>query len=112
MGYRVVVPDLYRGKAGYDAEEAQHNMKSLDFKAAVQDVAGAAAWLKAEGSKKVGTIGFCMGEDECRAGARAALLPVQQWYTAALSPHARLAVPTAWSAHPAARAGKRWLPRL
>ena len=56
-----MVPDLYRGKAGYDAEEARHNMQSLDFKAAVQDVAGAAAWLKAEGSPSVGTIGFCMG---------------------------------------------------
>lgn len=60
-GYRVVVPDLYRGKAGYDAEEAKHNMQALDFPAAVQDVAGAAAWLKAEGSGAVATIGFCMG---------------------------------------------------
>jgi dienelactone hydrolase len=101
MGYRVVVPDLYRGKAGYDvsrrrvqgraaaappgsshgaqtrvrardhthltvtlpshrppahrtlclctqAEEAKHNMNALDFKAATEDVAGAAVWLKAE----------------------------------------------------------------
>lgn len=31
-GFRVVIPDLYRGKAGYDAEEAKHNMNSLDFK--------------------------------------------------------------------------------
>lgn len=60
-GFRVVIPDLYRGKAGYDAEEAKHNMSSLDFKAAVGDVAAAARWLKAEGSRKVGTIGFCMG---------------------------------------------------
>jgi carboxymethylenebutenolidase len=60
-GYRVLVPDLYRGKLGIEAEEAHHLMQNLDFKAAVEDIRGAAQLLKAEGSAKVGVTGFCMG---------------------------------------------------
>ena len=60
-GYRALVPDLYRGKIGVDAEEAGHLMNQLDFvDAASQDVRGAATNLKAAGSK-VAVIGFCMG---------------------------------------------------
>lgn len=36
-------------------------MSNLDFPGAVQDIAGAAQFLKGEGSKKVGVTGFCMG---------------------------------------------------
>lgn len=61
QGYRVVIPDLYRGKLGVEAEEAHHLMTGLDFPGATKDIAGAAAWLKAEGSAKVGVTGFCMG---------------------------------------------------
>ena len=60
-GYRVLVPDLYRGKLSLEAAEAMHLMTSLDFPGAVQDIAGAAGHLKAEGSRKVACIGFCMG---------------------------------------------------
>ena len=60
-GYRALVPDLYRGKIGVDAEEAEHLMNQLDFvDAASQDVRGAVMHLKAAGSK-VGLTGFCMG---------------------------------------------------
>ncbi len=60
-GYRVLVPDLYRGKLGLDAKEAEHLMSTLDFAtAAGQDIRGAVQHLKA-GSKKVGVTGFCMG---------------------------------------------------
>jgi carboxymethylenebutenolidase len=61
LGVRVLVPDLYRGKLGSEAEEAQHLMGSLDFPGAVQDVIGAAAFLRANGATKVGVLGFCMG---------------------------------------------------
>jgi carboxymethylenebutenolidase len=61
MGYRVLVPDLYRGKLGVEAEEAHHLMQNLDWPGAVADIAGAAAFLKGQGSAKVATIGFCMG---------------------------------------------------
>lgn len=61
-GYRALVPDLYRGKIGLDANEAGHLMNGLDFgDAAGQDVAGAVTYLKASGSAKVGVTGFCMG---------------------------------------------------
>ncbi|MBU3693670.1 MAG: dienelactone hydrolase family protein [Rhodocyclaceae bacterium] len=61
-GYRVLVPDLYRGQLGVDAEEASHLMQGLDFTdAASQDIRGAVQHLKASGSAKVGVTGFCMG---------------------------------------------------
>lgn len=60
-GYRVLVPDLYEGKVGVNAEEASHLMGALDFPKAIGDVGEAAKLLKAEGSRKVGIMGFCMG---------------------------------------------------
>lgn len=61
-GYRALVPDLYRGKLGLAANEAEHLMNALDFAdAASQDIAGAVSHLKASGSGKVGVTGFCMG---------------------------------------------------
>ena len=60
-GYRVMVPDLYRGEITLDAAEAEHHMNALDFgDAATQDLRGAVQALKAKGGK-VGVIGFCMG---------------------------------------------------
>lgn len=60
-GYRVLVPDLYRGKVTVEAREAQHMMEGLNFgDAAAQDVRGAVQYLKAD-SEKVGVTGFCMG---------------------------------------------------
>eukprot|EP00216_Chloropicon_sp_CCMP2111_P004727 CAMPEP_0198234764 /NCGR_PEP_ID=MMETSP1446-20131203/684_1 /TAXON_ID=1461542 ORGANISM="Unidentified sp, Strain CCMP2111" /NCGR_SAMPLE_ID=MMETSP1446 /ASSEMBLY_ACC=CAM_ASM_001112 /LENGTH=239 /DNA_ID=CAMNT_0043915585 /DNA_START=210 /DNA_END=929 /DNA_ORIENTATION=- len=60
-GYRCLVPDLYKGKLGVDAEEAQHLMTSLDWKAAIDEIKSAAKYLKDTGSPKVGATGFCMG---------------------------------------------------
>lgn len=60
-GYRVLVPDLYRGKLGLAAKEAEHLMTGLDFAdAATQDIRGAVQYLK-QSSAKVGVVGFCMG---------------------------------------------------
>jgi len=60
-GYRAVVPDLYRGKVGLDAKEAEHLMTNLNFgDAATQDIRGAGQYLK-QTSSKVGVTGFCMG---------------------------------------------------
>ena len=60
-GYTALVPDLYRGRATVEAEEAHHLMSSLNFgDAASQDVRGAAQFLKARGGK-VGVTGYCMG---------------------------------------------------
>src|SRR5207247_11331180 len=61
LGYRAMVPDLYKGKVTLDAAEAQHLMTNLDFgQAASQDIRGAAQYLK-QSSAKVGVVGFCMG---------------------------------------------------
>lgn len=60
-GFRVLVPDLYRGRVAATGDEATHLMQGLDFgDAATQDARGAAQYLARNG-KKVGVIGFCMG---------------------------------------------------
>ena len=62
VGYRALVPDLYRGKVALEANEAHHLMTNLNFgDAAGQDVRGAVQHLKGTGSAKAGVTGFCMG---------------------------------------------------
>lgn len=60
-GYRCLVPDLYKGALGVDAEEASHLMGNLNFPEAVEEIKAASAFLTSEGSKKCGVTGFCMG---------------------------------------------------
>jgi carboxymethylenebutenolidase len=61
LGYRALVPDLYKGKVTLDTAEAQHLMTNLNFgDAATQDIRGAAQYLKQD-SSKIGVVGFCMG---------------------------------------------------
>ncbi|HEY3598390.1 MAG TPA: dienelactone hydrolase family protein [Paraburkholderia sp.] len=60
-GYVALVPDLYRGKATVEEEEAHHLMSGLDFgDAAGQDIRGAVQYLKTQ-SDRVAVIGYCMG---------------------------------------------------
>ncbi|KAH0930194.1 hypothetical protein HID58_015921 [Brassica napus] len=40
---------------------AQHLMDGLDWQGAVKDIRASVNWLKANGSKKVGVTGMCMG---------------------------------------------------
>lgn len=61
-GFRVLVPDLFRGRTAAVGNEANHLIEGLDFgDAANQDARGAAQYLLATGSAKVGVVGFCMG---------------------------------------------------
>lgn len=61
-GYRVIVPDLYRGKKTTSPDEAGQLMAGLDFAdVAKQDVRGAVQHLKQTGSAKVAVGGFCLG---------------------------------------------------
>jgi carboxymethylenebutenolidase len=61
LGYRALVPDLYKGKVTLDAAEANHLMSNLNFAdAATQDIRGGAQHLK-KTSAKVGVVGFRMG---------------------------------------------------
>lgn len=61
QGFRVICPDIYRGKVGKDREQAGHLMSGLDFQGAISDIAAAGLYLKSLGCKKVGVTGFCMG---------------------------------------------------
>lgn len=61
-GYRVLVPDLFRGQVAMEVREAEHLMQGLKFMdTARQDIRGAVQYLKASGSAKVGVMGYCMG---------------------------------------------------
>jgi carboxymethylenebutenolidase len=61
-GFRVLVPDLFRGRTAAVGDEANHLVEGLDFSdAASQDTRGAAQYLLSTGSRKVGVMGFCMG---------------------------------------------------
>jgi carboxymethylenebutenolidase len=62
-GFLVVAPDLYHGKVTKDADEALRLMTALDTLTAVDEIAGAAAFLKAHprGNGKAAVIGFCLG---------------------------------------------------
>eukprot|EP01103_Thecamoeba_quadrilineata_P019724 TRINITY_DN8118_c0_g1_i1.p1 TRINITY_DN8118_c0_g1~~TRINITY_DN8118_c0_g1_i1.p1 ORF type:complete len:241 (+),score=50.54 TRINITY_DN8118_c0_g1_i1:9-731(+) len=61
-GFTVLVPDLYRGKLGLNAEEAHHLMSNLDFQVAIKDIEACANYLREKSQgRKVGVTGFCMG---------------------------------------------------
>ena len=61
-GFRVLVPDLYRGRVAESREEAGHLMGGLNFgDAATEDARGAARYLRHLGATKIGITGFCMG---------------------------------------------------
>lgn len=61
QGYRCLVPDIYHGKIGIEKEEAHHLFSNLDWPRAVAEITEAVEYLKSNGAKKVGAIGFCMG---------------------------------------------------
>jgi carboxymethylenebutenolidase len=60
-GFLALVPDLYHGKLAKDAEEAGRMMNALDFGKAVQEIAGAVAYVREHGNGKVAVTGYCLG---------------------------------------------------
>lgn len=60
-GFVALVPDLYHGQLAKDPEEATRLMKALDAGKAVQEIAGAVAFLRERSNGKVAITGYCMG---------------------------------------------------
>jgi carboxymethylenebutenolidase len=62
-GYTGIAPDLYAGKVipYHDEESAGQAMNELDFLAATDEIAAAAAGLLRMSGRKVGLSGFCLG---------------------------------------------------
>jgi len=60
-GFKVLVPDVYRGQIAEDREHAGHLLSGLNFKQAVADILGGVAYLKSNGCERVSVTGFCMG---------------------------------------------------
>jgi carboxymethylenebutenolidase len=62
-GFVAFAPDLYDGRSTKDATQAGEWMRSLDWTAAIDKIAGAARYLQKHprSNGKVGVIGFCMG---------------------------------------------------
>ena len=61
-GAEAIIPDLYKGKIGLEAEEASHLMDNLDFKNAVDEIEVLCAELQKDNAdRKIAVVGFCMG---------------------------------------------------
>jgi len=62
-GFLALAPDLYHGKTTKDPGEAMSLLQALDWKKAIEDVAGALAYLgrHPRSNGKTGITGFCMG---------------------------------------------------
>src|SRR5436309_16073050 len=63
-GFVALAPDLYHGQVAQSPDEAGKMMMALRIDEAEKDLKGAIHYLlahQATTSKKVGTVGFCMG---------------------------------------------------
>merc|ERR1712226_1563993 len=52
LGFRCLVPDLYKGTVAVEVLEAEHNMNNLDFPGAVKELSAAATYLKATAARR------------------------------------------------------------
>jgi carboxymethylenebutenolidase len=62
-GFLVVAPDLYHGEVAKTREEASRLMGALDWKLALDEIAGAVEYARARprSNGKVAIAGFCLG---------------------------------------------------
>jgi carboxymethylenebutenolidase len=62
-GFIVLAPDLYHGTVATNPTDAQRLMTELKWSDALEEIAGAVNWLKADPrcDGHVGVTGFCMG---------------------------------------------------
>jgi carboxymethylenebutenolidase len=61
QGFFVVVPDLYDGVATDDTGDAEALMENLDVATALSQIDDVVQLARAEGSERVGLVGFSMG---------------------------------------------------
>jgi carboxymethylenebutenolidase len=61
LGFAAVAPDLYRGSATTEPDEARKLRMALDEDRALEDLAITLSFLKNQGATAVGVMGFCMG---------------------------------------------------
>ncbi len=61
-GYIAIAPDLYHGKSTVAEEEAKHLLNGLDWTRAIDELIGAATYLRQQQHvPSVGVVGFCVG---------------------------------------------------
>jgi carboxymethylenebutenolidase len=62
-GFVAIAPDLFHGKTTKSPDEAGKMLMELDVERAYKEIAGAGAYLLANGatSQQYGVVGFCMG---------------------------------------------------
>lgn len=63
-GFTALAPDLYHGRCATNPDDAGRLMMGLDVPQVAQDLRGAIDFLRGRpecSSKKVGTVGFCLG---------------------------------------------------
>ncbi len=63
-GFVALAPDLYHGRCTTNPDEAGRLMMALDVPKLAEDLRGAVDFLRARpecSSKKIGTVGFCLG---------------------------------------------------
>jgi carboxymethylenebutenolidase len=74
-GFTALAPDLYRGKATTEPDEAGKLMMAMNLEQAARDMGGAIDYLESSDAVRgrgVGVVGFCMG------GGLALMLAVQR----------------------------------
>jgi len=81
-GFVALVPDLYHGAVAANADEAKTMMNALDRPKALDEIAGAVAYLRGHprSTGKVAVCGFCMGgalslATACQVPGLAAVVP-------------------------------------
>jgi carboxymethylenebutenolidase len=92
-GFRVAVPDLYAGVATTSASEAKELMSSLDVAASLAELDEIIAVARAQGSRRMGTVGFSMGGWLALLHAQGGSVDAVVAYYATLSPKDHGVVP-------------------
>ncbi|PNH03958.1 Protein usf [Tetrabaena socialis] len=70
QGYRVLIPDLYRGRVALQVMEAIGLASDLNWTRGIDDVVHAVTYLRKTGAKRVAIIGFCQGGAMAFCGAQ------------------------------------------